>query len=86
MGEAKRVPTWGEIHEVEAAVKTICEASAAAARISSIFSLDDDVNPPVLGGAINGNDDAARTLRAWAKAARVLREAADLERKKAGLL
>ena len=83
--EKKRVPTWGEIFKVEAAIEAIGGALAELGRIAPIVECDESVSEPAQC-VVYECGVSVRVLRAWAKAARVLREAADLERKKAGLL
>ena len=86
MSETKRVPMWGEIFKVEKAIGAIGDASAEIARVGSIVDLGDKRTGEALGAAMAANDVALRSLRDWCASTRLAREAADLERKKAGLL
>lgn len=86
MSEAKRVPTWGEIHDAERAAVALCNASAEIGRITSIIPTEDGGMLTHLDDAALANDRTTRALRAWIANARVARESEDLERKKAGLL
>jgi hypothetical protein len=85
MSETKRVQTWGEVHEVEAAIKALSDAAGAAARIGSIPAEQDTATKDALDSAISANKTAARLLRSMASEMRSRRDADDLERKKSGL-
>lgn len=82
--EKKRVPTWGEIFDVEKAIIALGDALAELGRIAPIIASSDDDNDSTQ----NAEYDCALAvgqLRAWTDAARSARESEDLERKKAGL-
>lgn len=83
MSEAKRVPTWGEIFKVQAAVEALSGALAELGRIAPIINPDDGDDETA--NASYENERAVRYLQTWTDSARSARESEDLERKKAGL-
>jgi hypothetical protein len=84
MSETKRVPTWSDIHEAEAALRTFDGAAAMAAKVMSVFDGEDTIEE-ALSSVETENVCVARAIRKWCRKAREERELADLERKKAGL-
>lgn len=83
--ERTRVPTWGEIFKVEAAIEAMSGALAELGRIAPIVECDESVSEPAQR-VVYECGVSVRWFRAWVDKARTAREAADLERKKAGLL
>ena len=79
------IKTWSDISRIETTINAIAEASGAVARVGSIVDLDDVDTGEALGDVMSANAAALRALRAWVDKARTAREAADFERKKAGL-
>ena len=79
------IKTWSDIIRIETTISAIAESSAAVARVGAIVDLDDAATCEAIGEVMTTNDTALRALRAWVDTARTAREAADLERKKAGL-
>jgi hypothetical protein len=83
MSETKRVPTWGEIFKVQAAIEALSGALAELGRIAPIVNPDDGDDETA--NSAYENERAVRYLQTWTDLARLARESEDLERKKAGL-
>lgn len=83
--EKKRVPTWGEIFKVQAAIEALGGALAELGRIAPIIGSSEDDSDSTQ----NAEYECARAssqLQTWMDVARRARESEDLERKKAGLV